>query len=259
MALTSFDITSRVLYRDLDLLVLDKPSGISLLADRIGEPCFWDRVKLFVRERDFGIPRLVHRLDKGTSGVLLVSLSERAQRALTRQFTSREVSKTYLALVDRSPTPPRATIDLPLCPGRKGTFRVAGPRGMIELRKLPTPPVWGLETGADPPPGKTAHPSRTDYRVIGRRPHGSLVLLRPHTGRTHQLRVHLAWLGWPILGDRLYGKTPADRVTEPSSHQRLYLHCRKLGVWNTWEDKTKPRRLVFRAPISPEFMENRQE
>lgn len=264
------EIVDRILFRDDDLVVLDKPSGISLFADRSGNPCLWDLLHDFYRSENLGPPRQVHRLDKGTSGVLLVALSERAQRALTRQFTRREVSKTYIAVTRAVPVPPRAVIDLPLCPGRKGRFRVAGPRAEIELVKGPSLPVWRLRPGAPVPAGRSPHPSRTQYRALGTVSRGNLVLLRPATGRTHQLRVHLAWLSWPIVGDPLYEKHPPKTVrmaalpelpikttetSRPESPLRLLLHCHKIAVWDTWTAPHRYRRLVFRAPLPAAFLE----
>ena len=118
-----------VLHRSDDLLVLNKPANISLLADRSGEPCYWDALKQALGDRS---PYLVHRLDKGTSGVLLVALTRSAQRELTRAFQRRAVRKFYVAwVVGALALTSTHTIDLPLKRGRKSRFRVAGPREQI--------------------------------------------------------------------------------------------------------------------------------
>ncbi len=238
-----------ILHEDPDLLVLDKRPGVSVLADRSGSGCLWEEIQEFCRETGRARPRTVHRLDKGTSGVLLVALTAECQSALTRQFNSREVVKTYLAVVEGIPDPKRARIDLPLASGRKGRYRVAGARAEIELNAKTAPPAWILPAGGVPF-SKPSHPSLTSCRVLRVAGSKSLVLVQPHTGRTHQIRVHLAWLGWPIVGDTLYGKQPKESIEAAG---RLMLHARKLVVSTTWRKEAPHRSLVFRAPIPPEF------
>lgn len=195
--------------------MLAKPAGVSLLADRTEAACLWDQLP----ERLGGKPYLVHRLDKGTSGVLLVALDQRSQSTLTRAFNRRSVRKYYLAwVVGRIEGPATRTIDLPLRPGRKSRYRVAGQRSAIRQ----TAAGWTLEG----PPDPQGHPSSTRMRVLVSGTARSLVLLQPLTGRTHQLRVHLAWIGHPILGDHLYGRPGAPE----QAAGRLQLHCHRLVV-----------------------------
>ena len=220
-----------ILHRDDGLAVLNKPSGISLLADRSGAPCLWDRLPALLGAR----PLLVHRLDKGTSGVLLVALSAAVQKRLTRAFQRREVRKYYLARVCGTlQTAGSRRIDLPLKKGRKSRYRVAGPRERI----VQDAAGWRLD--ADSLDG---HPSQTRLRTLGARAGAdagadagaaaktasTLLLLSPLTGRTHQLRVHLSWIGHPILGDTLYGRPGAAEQQAP----RLLLHCHRLVVPGT--------------------------
>ena len=241
------DIAGRLIFQDRHLLVLDKPSGSALLADRTGETALWDTLKQWCSGERLPRPRLVHRLDKGTSGVLLVALSGRVQSSLTRQFTLHTVEKNYCALTCGAPDPQAALVDLPLCPGRKSRFRIAGPREAIELeRRDRQRPRWRLRPGAEDST-RRSFPSQTWYRLLGSREGKDLVLLRPITGRTHQLRVHMAWLGWPLVGDGLYGNPDAPE----QQADRLALHCRKVSVWADWLDK--PRRLVWRAPLPEIF------
>jgi tRNA pseudouridine32 synthase/23S rRNA pseudouridine746 synthase/23S rRNA pseudouridine1911/1915/1917 synthase len=248
------NIESTVLYRDADLLVLNKPSGLSFLADRSGAPCLWDALKAWNESANTGLPRPVHRLDKGTSGTLLVALSSVAQQSLNRQFQAHRVGKTYLAVVLKTPHPPAGVIDLPLCPGRKGRYRVAGPRAEIALtRDRRSRAVWRLPPDAAAPSGKTAHPSRTDYRVLRAGSGGALVMLRPRTGRAHRIRVHLAWLGWPIAGDSLYGAKEPKSNSQPFV-SRLMLHCRMISVRLDWKADSPPRPLVFRSPVPDVFL-----
>ncbi|MEQ8822479.1 MAG: RluA family pseudouridine synthase [Sumerlaeia bacterium] len=216
-----------ILSHDADLLVLNKPPGLSLLADRSGEACLWDELSRVCAEAKWGKPLQVHRLDKGTSGVLLVALSRRAQQSLTRQFSERAISKTYLAVTACAPDPPRGVIDLPLRPGRKGRYRVAGQREDIVCAPRPGGGgFWRLARGDGS--DKRDFPAQTGYRVLSTDPETgrALLMLRPHTGRTHQLRVHLSWIGAPICGDSLYGKPDAPE----QSADRLMLHCWKM-VW----------------------------
>lgn len=198
-----------------DLLVFNKPSGLSVLADRDKSPCLWDILvqELAPSQRPFQ----VHRLDKPTSGVLLVATSQARQRQLTKAFEARLVRKYYIArLTGKLPAAGTRVIDLPLRKGRKSRYRVAGQRDMI----VQSASGWRLDAAS--PFDAQGHPSQTKVRGLS----GNRVLLQPTTGRTHQLRVHLAWTGYPIMGDQLYG-APKDR----GQHwPRLALHCHRLVV-----------------------------
>jgi tRNA pseudouridine32 synthase/23S rRNA pseudouridine746 synthase len=202
----------RILHKTDRFLVIDKPADVSLLSDRSGAPCLWDELPTALGRK----PYLVHRLDKPTSGVLLIALDADMQRRLTRAFQQRQVRKFYLAWV-LGHAPHAGVIDLPLKKGRKSRYRVAGPRSSIHC----VDGRWSLtvDDGA-------GHPSLTRFRTLGNDPGASLLLLAPRTGRTHQLRVHLAWIGHPILGDRLYGRPedPAQRAA------RLNLHAHRLVI-----------------------------
>lgn len=243
----------RVLYRDRRIVVIDKPAGLSTLADRQDDFSLWSLLPELLGAR----PYLVHRLDKGTSGVMLVALDVRTQSELTRAFGARRVRKFYLAQtvgVPGSGLPGRATrsIDLPLRPGRKSRFRVAGNRADIVARAqgwtlstgvtdigAPTRPaaLAGSEVAKGHPEGHTegnpggnleGHPSLTHVRVLAaaQDQHRALVLCAPVTGRTHQIRVHLAWIGHALVGDTLYGQ-PASALQQAD---RLMLHCHRLVV-----------------------------
>ena len=150
--------------------------------------------------------------------MLLVALDQKIQSALTRAFNRREVRKFYLAwVVGRMEADGTQTIDLPLKPGRKSRYRVAGQRSAIVRGEH----GWTI-TAADP----EGHASVTRLRVLARDGARSLLLLQPLTGRTHQLRVHLSWIGHPILGDTLYGRPDAPE----QAAARLQLHCHRLVV-----------------------------
>ncbi len=188
-----------VVYADATLLVLDKPAGLLSVPGR-GEDkqdCLSARV-----QRHYSDALIVHRLDMGTSGLLLMARGKTAQRALSQAFAARQIHKRYLALVRGHPTPPPGAwcvIDLPLAvdwPNR--------PRSMVQ-----------------PQGGKA---SVTRWRVLsanGRQP--ARVELEPLTGRSHQLRVHMLAAGHPIVGDPLYA-LPGTPNTAP----RLMLHAAAL-------------------------------
>jgi tRNA pseudouridine32 synthase/23S rRNA pseudouridine746 synthase/23S rRNA pseudouridine1911/1915/1917 synthase len=204
-----------VLYRGNDLLVINKPAGVALFADRSGAANLWDAIKQHLG----ATPALpVHRLDKGTSGVLLIALTAARQAQLNRAFQARAIAKYYLARVaGRLEVRGTAVIDLPLTRGRKSRYRVAGPRAAItragERFQLGSATRDGLD-------------SLTRVRVLGHTEHHTLVALAPTTGRTHQLRVHLAWIGHAIAGDHLYGR-PDDPAQQ---WPRLALHCHRVRL-----------------------------
>lgn len=206
-----------VLYQDAHLIAIAKPSDASLFADR-SEPdreTLWARLTEQLAQDDLR-PLSVHRLDKGTSGVLLAALDRPTQRDLNRAFNHRTIRKFYIARVaGEMNLTGTGVIDLPLRKGRKSRYRVAGPRDSIHRDG----DVWTLT--CDPEPGLRCH---TAVRKLGSIDGDTLLLLAPKTGRTHQLRVHLAWIGYPIKGDHLYGRPSDDAQRWP----RMALHCHRL-------------------------------
>lgn len=197
------DLVPEVIYEDDDALVVNKPAG--LLSEAKGEYC---------PERtlaDFGL--VAHRLDRDTSGVMILAKNEETQKFLKKQFQARTVHKTYYAVVEGRPKLDEARIDLPM------------------IRNMKRPTTFLVDAN-----GKEAE---TFYRVVRSDGVRSLVELKPTTGRTHQLRVHMKYLGHPIVGDSVYGDGQGDR---------LYLHAHQLEI-------TLPggRRRVFEAPVPEEF------
>jgi 23S rRNA pseudouridine1911/1915/1917 synthase len=187
-------VSLAVLLEDLAFRVIHKPSRLSVLKDNTGRSSVWDLYPVQFGEP----PLLVHRIDKGTSGLLIVARTRQARSALSRLFNQGKVRKAYLALVQGVPDPKKGMIDKPLEKGRKGRFRVAeGGRGL---------------------------PSRTQYEVLATDGQQSLVLCRPLTGRTHQIRLHLWSLGCPLVKDPLYG----PERSKPSQNPELTLHAWRL-------------------------------
>jgi tRNA pseudouridine32 synthase / 23S rRNA pseudouridine746 synthase len=200
-----------ILYQDKDLLVLNKPAG--LLSNPGRDPALHDSAESRAKELN-PYAELVHRLDMDTSGVLLLTLRKKAERALKIQFQERQTRKVYRARVWGCPPELEGEINLPL---------------ICDWPNRPLQKVC-FETGK---------PSLTRYRVLEQDQQTSLLELYPLTGRSHQLRVHLLSLGCPILGDRFYA---SGEALEASS--RLLLHALELEVSHPYSGE----RLVFTAP-----------
>ncbi len=184
-----------ILYQDDDLVVVDKPIGIPTHAIDPRDPHPGDALRIVQQQTGLAYLGMHQRLDADTSGVLLFAARREANAALAAAFEGRAVRKTYLALVRGAPRQAEGIIDAPILRDRDGHYRVTS-------------------TG-----DRRGQPARTRYRVIGK----GLLEVIPETGRTHQIRVHLAHLGCPVLGDPLYG--PAD-----AGAPRLCLHAWQLTL-----------------------------
>ena len=218
------DIDLPILYEDDDCVVIDKPTGVLTHSKGAFNPeasvATWLRRRLVegvwqetTDEAGNARAGIAHRLDRATSGVMIAAKTPAALTWLQKQFAKRNVKKTYVAVISGEFAQPMALIDMPIerNPKKPQTFRV----------------------------GINGKPATTEYTVISTDGRHSLVELRPKTGRTHQLRVHLAQLGHPIVGDTLYNGEPAER---------LMLHARQLEL-------TLPNRerQVFSSVLPKEF------
>lgn len=235
-----------ILFQDEHFAVINKPSGLAVFADRTSPHSLWDLLKAHFTEKTL---YQVHRLDKDTSGVLLVAFSKQAQARLTQQFFYRTLDKTYVAICLGKPQPPSGLIDLPLCPGRKNSFRVAGPRDTIFVDHACDIPTWKLPQEFHTQ--RQVYPSQTLYHTVFSNEHYSLLELHPLTGRTHQIRVHLAWIGHQLLGDPLYGK-PQSSLQQA---ERMALHSSTLQLTENWVPGQEPIQRSFQAPL-PTFFED---
>jgi tRNA pseudouridine32 synthase / 23S rRNA pseudouridine746 synthase len=203
------EIVSRILYRDALMLVIDKPAGFAVhqgpKSARGGES-----LEDHFGALAFGLPRapaLAHRLDRDTSGCLVLGRHRKALAELGRLFKSGRIGKTYWAVVEGGPAEDEGRIDAAL--GRKDATR-----------------GWWMK------PDPQGQPAVTTWKVLGRSAAGpddartplSWLALEPLTGRTHQLRVHCAMMGWPVAGDGIYGSAP--RTGGPG----LHLHAREIVV-----------------------------
>jgi 23S rRNA pseudouridine955/2504/2580 synthase len=209
---TARDLQRLVIYRDDQVLVLNKPHGLPVQ----GGPGITHHLDMLLDALRFGAPdrpRLVHRLDRDTSGVLLLARTPGTAAKLAAAFRSRDVEKTYWAVVARRPVPVEGRIDLPL-------RRIGGARGER------TEPADRAD--------KEAARAITDYRTLD---HAGQKLawleLSPLTGRTHQLRVHCVAIGAPILGDVKYARPDQNNAfsaTIEGLSSELHLHARALRL-----------------------------
>lgn len=199
------------LHEDAAVLVLDKPEGLLTVPGKLAnrQDCLISRLQAARWDA-----LVVHRLDCDTSGVIIFARTKQAQGFLGQEFEQRRAQKTYIARVRGVLTGDRGTIDLPM--GSDWDYR---PRQKVD-------PVHG-------------RPAVTDWKVIGRSDTETRVRLSPHTGRSHQLRVHMLALGHPILGDQIYAPETVQ------DHPRPMLHAETLSLHHP---VTKDR-VSFSAPV----------
>ena len=233
-------LAAAVLWRDEHVIVLNKPPGLAVQGGTKQNRHLGALLSALRFGRDEA-PRLVHRLDKDTSGLIVLARTGKAATILGRAFRSRAVEKTYVAVVAGRPQPVAGTI-------RYGLVK-AGGKGEGERMR----PVHPDEVAATP----GARSAVTDYRVIeSAAKRASWVALRPVTGRTHQLRAHMAALGCPIVGDGKYGGRGQENLGSGwgaslggALSRKLHLHAARLA----FPHPVTGERLRFTAPL-PEHM-----
>jgi tRNA pseudouridine32 synthase/23S rRNA pseudouridine746 synthase/23S rRNA pseudouridine1911/1915/1917 synthase len=190
-------LVSRILYRDGLIVVIDKPAGLPVHAGPKGG----ESLEGYFDALRFGLPRnpaLAHRLDRETTGCLVLGRHPKALRKLGKLFSQNLAEKTYWAICRRTPEKLSGTID-------------------ASLEKFNTKSGWRMMVADG---GQKAI---TTYRVLAEKDGKSLIEAKPKTGRTHQIRVHLASIGCPIIGDPQYGDLPDEDVTTP-----MMLHARRI-------------------------------
>ena len=217
------DIPLDVIYEDDALLVVNKPAGM-VVHPALGHPS-GTLVNAVLAHcphiAEVGGPDragIVHRLDKDTSGLILVAKDEVTRAALQRQFKRRQVAKTYLALVEDHVHPREGVVEAPIG------------RDMRQRKKMAVV--------------RSGRPARTVYRVVEYFAGHTLLEVRPHTGRTHQIRVHLSWMGYPIVGDAVYGYR-RQRLLQ----NRHFLHAAQLRLVHPATDEE----VEFKSPLPPEL------
>ena len=214
-----------IIFENDDLLVVNKPAGMVVHPAAGHDSGTLVHAVLGYDPEIEGIggeerPGVVHRLDKETSGLILLAKNDRAHHWLQDQFRLRQVEKTYLALVDGAPPTPSGRVEAAI--GRDPSHR----KQMAVL-----------------PPGK-GRESASEYKTLEKFRHHTLLEFRPHTGRTHQIRLHCAFLGCPIVGDKVYGrKSPTMEI------KRHFLHAAKLKI--VLPGEKQPR--TFEAPLPAEL------
>lgn len=214
---------SLVLYEDDHVIALNKPHGLAVQGGTKTSRHV-DRL-LGAWGEGMDRPRLVHRLDRDTSGVLLLGKGPEAAKRLAGAFARRQARKTYWAIVIGNPKPTAGQIDLPLKKTGINDFEMMRPADRKDPR---------------------AEPAETAFATISRAAHrAAWMALRPFTGRTHQLRAHMAAIGHPILGDPKYGD---EKSAELSGILKLQLHARRIEL-----DHPAGGTLIVEAPVSPEM------
>lgn len=228
-----------ILYEDDDIIAVNKPAGMTVHAgagNRRGTlvNALLGRGQALSRSADLLRPGIVHRLDKETSGVILVAKNDAAHAKLSEAFRRRTVNKTYIALVQG------------LLPNTSGRIELAIGRDLRRRTRMAA--VHKTQRGAAL---RTAREARTDWRALARIDSTTLVEVQLHTGRTHQIRVHFSALKHPVVGDTLYGAASQlriDNIALPSLG-RNFLHAAKLGF-------AHPRTgewIELRAPLPSEL------
>jgi 23S rRNA pseudouridine1911/1915/1917 synthase len=223
------DIPLRILYEDDDVAAIDKPAGMVVHAGAgvqsgtLVNALLHHFATLSKTGGDLR-PGIVHRLDRFTSGVLLIAKNDASHQKLARQFAGREIEKTYLTLVHGAVKADHARIEKPIA------------RDPVHRARMTTRVASGRKAWSE-------------YHVLERGERFTYLEVRIGTGRTHQIRVHLASVGHPVAGDRLYGaKLKAEAIQEP---QRYFLHSHRIA----FARPSDGRRIAVESPLPPDLVE----
>ncbi len=217
--ISSIRLDIPIIYQDEDVIVINKPPGVIVHPVKRGQPSVvGDLLSRQIKLANISSrrPGVVHRLDKATSGLMVLAKNNLSYLDLVSQFKERKVVKEYFALVEGVFPEKEGKIDLPL---KRAKYKPRMKVGFIEAKK-----------------------SLTFYKVLKEKKNLSLLLLKPHTGRMHQLRVHLSFLGHPIIGDEKYGGRKEGL---------LFLHSCRLGFYHPQNKEFKE----FTLPLPLEFKE----
>ena len=220
-SLTPFEMNLDVIFEDENIIIINKPSGLTVhpspnnASRTLANAIIFNYPEIKFPGTTFR-PGIVHRLDKNTSGIIVVSKNEDTHIQISNQFKTKQVNKTYVALVDGHITPQEAIIEANI--GRHPTDR----------KKMCV-----IEGGKH---------SVTKYKEITRYPKNSLLEVSPLTGRTHQIRVHLDSIGYGIVGDELYGKSNRNL-------ERQFLHAKKIGFLMPFSNKY----VEFECPLAQDL------
>lgn len=228
-----------ILFEDNHLLIIDKPAGLVCHPTKDGSSSsLIGQLRLHFQEQPDIQPGLLHRLDRETSGVMFISKTLLARQTLQKGFEQGWVEKEYLAIVHGCPKNDSGTIDTPIGPA----FQRA-----VAIKQEPSP---------------DGRACKTEWWIEKRLKHFSLLRIRPHTGRLHQIRVHLASIGHPLVGDKIYGPDEhlylqfiqtgmTDELLRQLLLPRHALHASRLTLLQGWEGTP----LTWTAPL-PEDLEN---
>lgn len=212
--MANFDIKIKVIFENDEYLVIDKPAGLLV------QPTTYQKENTLVewlmdKYPEIGNigqqdrPGIVHRLDKDVSGLMVIAKTQDSHQNLVEQFKNSRVKKEYLAVVHGSPSPQKGTIDLPIGRTKKGKLVAIKYRKGVKLEK----------------------PAVTEYEIVKSLNDFTLLRVKPLTGRTHQIRIHLREIGCPIVGDQEHGiKNKELKIKNDST--RIFLHASYLGFYD---------------------------
>lgn len=224
-------LESLILFQDEHLLIINKPAGVPVQAGS-GHSRSLDRLMVALMPEQK--PRLVHRLDKATTGVLVFGLSRRAAAGMTKQFAARETEKIYIAIAQGTPLESEGVIDFAL---KKTAAAEGGKGGGNEL-------VRAVKNNKE---GLVGDAAATAYKRLARKGHLQLVEAQPLTGRTHQIRAHFATMGAPLFGDEKYG----GDAYKFQNKARMFLHAHRLTFTHPETGKV----MTIKAPL-PEYFDD---